>query len=124
MANKYFFRTAAGSTLIPVADGTHYCDGMDEGFGSGEVYAVLLNSAGAQITGTDGTIVFTGSPDGVQYLAATANGTITATTLKAAGTLSTYTPATFSGSVAKLKMVLGSLAGTDITHVQAWTVRR
>jgi len=124
MANKYFFRTAAGSTLIPVADGTHYCDGMDEGFGSGEVYAVLLNSAGAQITGTDGTIVFTGSPDGVQYLAATANGTITATTLKAAGTLSTYTPPTFSGSVAKLKMVLGSLAGTDITHVQAWTVRR
>jgi len=124
MANKYFFRTAAGSTLIPFADGTHYCTGMDEGFGSGEVYAVLLNSAGAQINGTAGSIVFTGSPDEVQYLAATANGTITATTLKAAGTLSTYTPATFTGSVTKLKMVLSSLDGTDITHVQAWTVRR
>lgn len=124
MAERFDFKTTAGSTLIPIADATHYCSGMSENYGTGEVYVALYNSAGAQITGTAGTIVFTGSPDGTQYLAATSNGTVTATTLKADGTLSTYVPPVFDGSVVKMKMVLASLAGTDASYVRAWTMRR
>lgn len=126
MAQKYYFKTTAGSTLIPIADGTHYTEDMDENYGNGEVYVKVLGADGVtQIAASAGTITFTGSPDGGgQYLAASANGAVDATKLEVAGTTSTYTPPTFSGSVTKGKMVLASLAGTGATYVQAWHVRR
>ena len=124
MANKYYFKTTGGDSFIPIADGTHYTELMSEDYGDGEVYVALYNSAKTQITGTAGTVTFSGTPDDIQYLAASAATTVDATKLKVVGTDSTYTPPVFSGSVVRGRMVLASLAGTDAAYVRAWHVRR
>lgn len=128
MANQYFFKTTAGSSLIPIANGTHYTELMSGDYADCRVYLRFLAADGVTpIVPTGGTVTFSGSPDidsqptGAQYLAAV-NAVVTATTVEATAP-STYTPPTMTGRVVKGKMIVADILGAGATYVQAFCYR-
>ena len=120
MQQQDYFRTTAGSTLIPVANATHTL-AVPQDFASTVIHVRALDADGVtEVSPSAGTLTFAYQPFGYNLWIAMANPAITATTIKHSA-LSTYTPPSVTGPAKKVRAILASLAGA--TFVEIFVVR-
>ena len=118
MGRRYNFKTVAGSSILPIADGNHFTDNMDPSYNDGQVYLEFYNSADDArnvtnaVTPAGGTIIVNATPLGNAYLRDADSVTITATSVSIPD--ATYTPPVISGAAVKARVTLESITGA--TH--------
>lgn len=118
MARRYNFKTTAGSSVLPVANGEHFTDQMDPSFNDGQVYLEFFNSAADAgnftnaVTPTAGTVEVSGSPLGNVFIRDADSVTISASTVSVPD--GTYTPPVISGAATRARVNLNGIAGA--TH--------
>lgn len=118
MGRRYNFRTAGGSSILPVADGDYFTNLLDPSYNDGQVYLEFYNSSDDArdftnaVTPTAGTIVINATPLGNVYIRDSDSETITASTVSSPD--GTYTPPVIAGSAVRARVTLDSIAGA--TH--------
>lgn len=118
MGRRYNFKTAAGSSILPVTDGDYFTDTLDPSYNDGQVYVEFFGSADDAsnftnaVTPTGGTLVVNATPLGNVFIRDSNSETINATAVSTPD--GTYTPPVISGSAVRARITLSSIAGA--TH--------
>lgn len=108
------------SEVIP-ATGTFYTADMSTSQNNyGQIYIEFFSDAAGLVpaTPTAGTLTFSGTPLGNNYLSLSTGSTINA--VDCATPSSAYTPPTFNGRCAKIKAVLSGVAGASYCRIIVW----
>lgn len=119
MSRRFFFRTdnGAGTTILPVTDTSYFTEDLTVGSTESEVYFEFYSDSAATtpVTPSAGTITVSASPLGNNYLAASSNSTVQASSVETPN--SSYTPPTVDGLSVKARITLAGITGA--THMKA-----
>lgn len=119
MTQEYYFKASDGDTFIPVADATHVLSGIRSDHSEAQVHVQFYASdKETAVTPSGGTIVFRAGLFSGQFLAASANGTVTATDVEAGD--ASYTPPTFQGPLNNAQAVFSGITGAEYVRIIVW----